>query len=142
MIDLPSKLLLIEKDSLDSFFRGNNLYNNVYAYEVTLASNAYTFNNISNLITRMHDAKTKGMKSDPNWVANHPNWNKALLVPIEEVTVTTSSSSYSYYYGYTTSNNETPVALKNQMGLSSTRLVKGTASNPIKMEVIYAKFKD
>lgn len=139
---VPSKLLLIEKDSLDSFFRGNNLYNNVYAYEVTLASNAYTFNNISNLITRMHDAKTKGMKSDPNWVANHPNWNKALLVPIEEVTVTTSSSSYSYYYGYTTSNNETPVALKNQMGLSSTRLVKGTASNPIKMEVIYAKFKD
>jgi hypothetical protein len=139
---VPSKLLLIEKDSLDSFFRGNNLYNNVYAYEVSLASNAYTFNNISNLITRMHEAKVKGLKSDPNWVANHPNWNKALLVPIEEVTVTTSSSSYSYYYGYTNTSSQTPVALKNQMGLSSTRLVKGTASNPIKMEVIYAKFKD
>jgi hypothetical protein len=139
---IPSKLLLIEKDSLDSFFRGNNLYNNVYAYEVSLANNAYTFNNISNLITRMHNAKVKGMQSDPNWLVNHPNWNKALLVPIEEVSVTTSSSSYSYYYGYTTSSNQTPVSLKNQMGLSCTRLVRGTVNNPIKIEVIYANFKE
>ena len=134
---VPSKLLLIEKDSLDSFFRGNNIHNNVYAYEVSLANNAYTFSNISNLITRMHQAKVNGMKVDPNWLANHPNWNKALLVPIEEVTVTTSSN----YYGYSSTNSQA-VALRNQMGLTSTRLVKGTAENPIKIEVIYAKFKD
>ena len=139
---VPSKLLLIEKDSIDSFFRGYNLGNNVYAYEVALASNAYTFNNISNLITRMHEAKMKGMKNDPNWVANHPNWNKCMLIPIEEVTVSTSSNSYNYMYGTTTSTGQSAVALKNQMGLSSTRLVKGTQSNPIKMEVIYAKFRD
>ena len=139
---VPSKLLLIEKDSICSFFEGYNLYNNVYAYQVSLQNNGYTFNNISNLITRMHNAKVKGMATDPQWVAKHPNWNKAVLVPIEEVTITSSSSSYSYYYGYTSSATQTAVALKNYLGLTSTRLVKGTDSAPIKMEVIYAKFKD
>ena len=73
------------------------------------------------------------MKSDPNWVEKHPDWNKAVLVPIEEVTVTSSS-----YYTSTSST----IALKNKMGLSSTRLIRGTAASPIKMEVIYAKFKE
>jgi hypothetical protein len=140
---LPSRVLLIEKDSLDSFFKGNNLYNNIYAYEEILSNNAYTFDNISNLITRMHNEKVKGLKDDPNWTANHPNWNKALLVPIDEVSImSTSSYNYSYYYSSSTTATSTPIALKNLMGLTSTRLVKGTASNPIKMEVIYAKFKD
>lgn len=143
-LPVPSKVLLIEKDSLNSFFESNNLSNNRYAFETTLSNNAYTFGgssaqpSISNLITRMYEAKVKGLAYDPNWVANHPNWNKALLVPIDETTVTTTQTSYYY----STSTTETAVALKNQMGLTSTRLVKGTAQNPIKMDVIYAKFKN
>lgn len=129
----PSKLLLIEKDSLNSFFLGNNTYNNTYAYQASLASNAYSYSNISNLLTRMHNNKVNGLKSDPNWVSKHPDWNKALLVPIDEVTVTTSSYS---------GTSSTVIALKNKMGLSSTRLEKGSETNPIKLEVIYAKFKE
>jgi hypothetical protein len=129
--------MLIEKDSLDSFFKGKNLFNNLYAYQVSLDKNAYTFPNISNLITRMHQAKEKGVKSDPNWTANHPNWNKALLVPVEVINITSSSSTI-----YGTQSYETPIATENKMGLTSTRLVKGSAENPIKIEVIYAKFKD
>lgn len=141
---LPSKVLLIEKDSIDSFFKGNNLYNNVYAFEVSLASNAYSFENISNMITHMHHNKENGLKDDPNWVAKHPDWNKALLVPIDEVSITSTSSNYSYYYYYgtTTTTTSTPIALKNQMGLTSTRLVKGTVDNPIKIDVVFAKFQD
>jgi len=144
----PAKIILIEKDSLDSFFVGNNLENNIYAFKASLASNAYTFgnasNNISNLITRMYRAKEKGMQSDSQWTAKHPDWNKALLVPIDETTIETTSSSsyYSYYYYSTPTTTSTAVALKNQMGLTSTKLVKGTETAPIKMEVIYAKFKD
>ncbi len=130
---VPSKLLLIEKDSLDAFFLKNSTFNNTYAFSASLASNAYSYSNISNLITRMYNNKVKGLESDPNWVANHPNWNKALLVPIEEVTITQSSS-------YSTSS--TTLALKNKMGLSSTRLVRGTPTKPIGMEVIYGKYKD
>ena len=129
----PSKLLLIEKDSLNSFFSENNLYNNTYAYQASLTSNAYSYNNISNLITRMYRNKVNGLKSNPAWLTKHPNWNKALLVPIEEVSISSSS------YGSTTS---TTIALKNKMGLSSTRLIKGTSAEPINLEVIYAKFKD
>ena len=129
----PSKLLLIEKDSLNSFFVKNSTFNNTFAYQASLSSNAYTYSNVSNLITRMYNNKVKGLKSDPNWTANHPDWNKAVLVPIEEVTVTSSS--------YSTSTAST-IALKNKMGLSSTRLIKGTSALPIKMEVIYAKFKE
>lgn len=125
----PSKLLLIEEDSLKNFLEGNNLANNTYAYKTTLVSNAYSFTNISNLITRMYNQKADGLKADPNWVARHPNWNKVLLVPIDEVTITQSTSS-------------SAVSLKNLMGLSSTRLVKGTAEKPITIEVIYAKFQD
>jgi hypothetical protein len=129
----PSNLLLIEKDSLNSFFLNNSVYNNSYAYNGTLSKNAYSYSNISNLVTRMYNNKVKGMKSDPNWTAKHPNWNKALLVPVEEVTVTSSS------YSSTTSST---IALKNKMGLSSTRLKKGSSASPINIEVIYAKFND
>lgn len=135
--DVPDDLLLIEKDSLDSFFKGNSLYNNLYAYQVSLSNNAYTFPNISNLITRMYNEKKKGLASDPDWVSKHPNWNKALLVPIDVVSITSSTSTI-----YGTQTSETPIATENKLGLSSTRLVKGSAENPIKMEVIYAKFRE
>ena len=134
---VPDKLLLIEKDSLDSFFKGNSLYNNLYAYQVSLTNNAYTFPNISNLLTRMYNEKKKGMASDPDWVSKHPDWNKALLVPIDVINITSLSTTI-----YGTQTTETPIATENKLGLSSTRLVKGSAENPIKMEVIYAKFKE
>jgi len=134
---VPDKLMLIEKDSLDSFFKSRGLFNNIYAYQVTLDKNAYTFNNISNLITRMHKAKENGMKSDPNWVAKHPNWNKALLVPVEITSIKYTSSTY-----YGTSTSETPISTENKLGLTSTRLVRGTADKPIQIQVIYGKFKD
>ena len=134
---VPDKLMLIEKDSLDSFFKSRGLFNNIYAYQVTLDKNAYTFNYISNLITRMHKAKENGMKSDPNWVAKHPNWNKALLVPVEITSIKYTSSTY-----YGTSTSETPISTENKLGLTSTRLVRGTADKPIQIQVIYGKFKD
>ena len=135
---VPDKLILIEKDSLDSFFKSSKLSNNLFAYQVSLDKNAYTFNNISNLITRMHLAKENGLKSDPNWTAKHPNWNKALLVPVEVNSI--KSYTTTLYYG--TQTSETPISTGNELGLTSTRLVKGTAEQPIQIKVIYGKFKD
>jgi hypothetical protein len=81
----------------------------------------------------MHKLKTEGMKSDANWVSNHPDWNKAVVVP---VTITTSSSSQ-----YSAS---TVMAVNNEMGLTSTRLIGGSANpyTPLKISVIYSKFSD
>ena len=129
----PKKVLLIQKDSLNAFFETNQNYNNKYAFYATLSENAYSFSgssDINNLIVKMYNERQEGLKSDPNWVEHHPNWNKALLVPVSEVTISTNSTT------------STSIGLAHEMGLTTTRLKRGTATNPIKLRVIYAKFKN
>ena len=77
----------------------------------------------------MYNDRQAGLKSDPNWVEKHPDWNKALLIPVSDYSITTSSSSAS-----------TSIALVNEMGVTTTRMKRGTPEDPIKMRVIYAKF--
>ena len=133
-IGAPANLLMVHKDSLYTFFENQVMYDYKSSFASALSSdNAYTFSNIGNLITLMAREKAEGLKSDPNWVANHPNWNKVVLVPIS-TTIKYSSNSY----GTTTS---TVSSVQHQMGLSSTKLVGG-ANSPIEVKVIYAKFKD
>jgi hypothetical protein len=129
----PKKVLLIQKDSLNSFFEKSQNYNNKYAFYTTLSKNAYSFStssDINNLIIKMYNDRIEGQKHDPDWVAKHPNWNKALLVPVGELTTLTSSST------------STPIALVNEMGLTSTRMKRGTTQDPIKLRVIYARFNN
>ena len=102
-------------------------------YAALSSTNTYAFNSIGNIITLMARQKAEGLKSDPDWVAKHPDWNKVVLVPVS-TTVKYSSD----YYGNTTS---TVSAVGNQLGLSSTKLVGGPNS-PIEVKVIYAKFND
>lgn len=76
------------------------------------------------------------------------NWNKVVLIP---VTLTTTSSGtsgnysyyYSYYYGTSSSSSSTVVTkVSHDMSLTSTKLVKGTATDsPLKLQVIYSHFK-
>lgn len=127
----PPRVLLIQKDSLTSFFEKNQNYNNKYAFYTSLYKNGYSFSNssdINNLIIKMYNDRLEGLKSDPNWVEKHPNWNKALLLPVGILTSTTSST------------DKTPIALVNEMGLTTTRLKRGTPEDPIKLRVLYARF--
>jgi hypothetical protein len=129
----PPRVLLIQKDSLTSFFEKNQNYNNKYAFYTSLYKNAYSFSNssdINNLIVKMYNDRHEGLKHDPNWVENHPNWNKALLVPVGILTSSTSST------------DKTPIALVNEMGLTTTRLKRGTPEDPIKLRVLYARFNN
>ena len=129
----PKKVLLIQKDSLNSFFEKISNYNNRYAYYTTLSKNAYSFSNsndINNLIVKMYNDRQAGEKNDPHWLEKHPDWNKALLLPVGELTTLGTGSS------------TTTIALVNEMGLTTTRLRRGTPQNPIKMRVIYAKFNN
>lgn len=128
-LNAPSSILMVHKDSLNTFFETQTIYNYNSSFMASLSSNAYSFNNIGNLITLMADKKAEGLKNDPNWVANHPNWNKVVLVPVA-TTITTDS------YG-----NQTVTSVSNQMGLSSTKLIGGDGK-PIEMKVIFAKFKE
>ena len=133
-ISTPSSILMVHKDSLYSFFENKTMYDYKSSFYAALSStNTYSFNSIGNIITLMARQKAEGLKTDPNWVTKHPDWNKVVLVPVS-TTVKYSSD----YYGNTTS---TVSAVGNQLGLSSTKLVGGPNS-PIEVKVIYAKFND
>lgn len=126
-LSAPANILMIQKDSLNSFFEAEKMYDFTSSYMASLSTtNSYSFSNIGNLITLMAQRKKEGLQSDPNWVENHPDWNKVVLVPIET----------------TVSTDKTITAISNQMGLSSTKLVGGTNGSKIEMKVIYAKFRE
>ena len=136
----PSTILMVQKDSLQSFFEKSKLADNRTSYTASYSStgtykNAYTFQNIANLVSAMHKNKGKG-----------ENWNKVVLVPVNVITTT---------QGYTTVISK----INHDMSLASTRLIVGTddpdkdyttdektgkkvASGPIRIKVIYSKFKE
>lgn len=122
MLQEPQNLLLIERDSLHSFFEERNLPNNKTSYLATYSSskNSYTFNNISGLINHMYSLRGKT-----------ENWNKAVLIPVQ---VTTTSSS--------TSSTSTSIAsVNNELRMTSIRLVGGSKNQhePVRISVVYNK---
>ena len=124
----PKTLLMLETDSVTSFFEKGKLANNKRSFLSTYSTSAnrYVFNNIGGIINAMYAAKTEGLKNDPNWLSKHPNWNKVMLVPVS-TTTTTSSSNTSILTG-----------VAHDMSLTSTRLQGG--ATPIAINVIYSRF--
>lgn len=127
-LSAPSTLLMIPKDSLYTFFEnGDNVdYKKSFIATYSSSTNQYTFNNISGMITYMADIKKKGLAENLNWLNEHPDWNRVVVIP---VSVTTNSSSQI-------------VKIVHDMSLTSTKLVGGSENpyEPIKINVIYSKF--
>ena len=131
--DATETILLLPKDSLNTFFEKEKTYDYRHSYVASLIKNNYTFTNLGDLITTMYEEKILGELDDPNWTKKHPDWNKVVLVPITTPTLTTTTTNAST----TTVTTTTPIS--HQIGLSSTQLVGGKDS-PIEIKVIYAKF--
>lgn len=120
-LKVPTTLLMIPKDSIYSFFEGHQIVNYKNSFLASWSynpsnqsyDNTYVFNNISSMIGQM---KLSDRSSE--------NWNKVVIIP---VSVT-----------YDRSGNISKVV--HDMSISSTRLIGGK-DNPIKMSVIYSKFK-
>ena len=119
-----TELLMIERDSLYTFFEKNNVTNNrtsfLADYNATL--NTYSYNNISSLINHMYAIRNNGSK----------NWNKVVLIPVKISSVRTSSYS-----------SATVTGINNEMGITSTRLVGGSQNShwPVRISIIYNKNK-
>ncbi|MDD7317687.1 MAG: DUF4270 domain-containing protein [Prevotella sp.] len=138
-----TRLLLIQKDSLYSFFEKNKLNDNKRTFLSDAKSqtsktessynNTYVFSNISSLVTFINKMKTEGEKRDSNWKASHPNWNRVVIVPVS-VKMTAGTT-------YTPAQI---IAIDNEMRLTSTKLVGGSANpySPIEISVVYSKFSD
>lgn len=138
VLTIPENVLLICKDSLDNFFAKGKLADSKTSYTTSFTAsgaNQYTFSNISNLITYLAKTKAQGMSTDLHWTANHPNWNKLILVPIHLQQVSTTSA-----YGV---NNTTTIGIEHNLGISSTKLVGGdkNPNNPITIDVVFGKFE-
>lgn len=132
-LGVPSNIIMLPKDSITNFFEQHKSIDSKTVFTASLGSNnAYVFNNISNLVANLWKTKTEGEKEDSQWTANHPDWNKVLLVPVSFVTSTSSSSS-----------TQTITRVNNSMSLSSTMLVGGSNNrhDPIELHIVYAKFK-
>ncbi len=129
ILDIPKTLLMVQKDSLYSYFEESRVPDSKTSYYAVFNSkaNTYSFNNISNLITELWRIRKEGQQQNPNWTAEHPDWNKVVLVPI---TYSKSSSSSSL------------TGVQHDMSLTSTRLVGGpdNANSPVRLSIIYANF--
>lgn len=132
MLATPKTLLMVQSDSLHTFFEKNELPDNKTSYYTTFSStnNTYEFSNISNLVKTLWTYYQEGISRNANWAAEHPNWNKVLLVPITKTS-------------YSTSTGTTVTGVEHDMSLTSTRLVGGTQNPnaPVQISVMYANYK-
>lgn len=124
----PSSLLMVRKDSINSFFANRNVTNSRTSYSCTFNStyNTYAFTNICRLLAYCKHEKIKGAQdegiTEEQWAAKHPNWNKVAIIPVQIST--------------NTSGNQTSVV--HDMNMNSVRLVGGDTK--LQMQVIYSKF--
>lgn len=135
----PQQLLLVRKDSLQSFFENGKLPDSETSFLSTAATsskNYYAFSNISTLVTYLKNVrdnacftaderKTATLEERrakyAEWEAENPEWNKLALVPVDAV-YTTSTSVYG-------SSSSVLRSLKPQLGLSAVQL-EGGEDNP------------
>ncbi len=141
-----ASLLMVMKDSLDTFFEQKQVNNSKTSFLTAYNSsyNVYTYTNISSIITQMWRNKQQAIdalvaqnpslsreaaeqawlkETDASGKLKNEGWNKVVLVPVT--------------YG-TTSTSTTPIWVAHDLSLCSTRLVGG--STPIEMNVVYARF--
>lgn len=133
--ETPYNVLMIPVDSLTSFFENRKVTDYRISYSSTFntssssyTKNAYTFPNISNLVTAMGKIPTTERSA---------NWNKVAILPVDIDYITRDN----YQYVNT---------ITHEMGLSSVRLVKGEdtydeqhkPTGSIQAKVIYSKFQE
>lgn len=144
-LETPANVVLLRKSKAKEFFENNRLTNGIDSYIATFDNdyNAYTFSNISVLITRLKEERDRGAgvsgtdtEAERNtkyaaWEAANPDWNKLSLIPVAAEYTTTTNS-----YGYTT---KTLLNIKNLLGMYSVKLMGGN-SGKISLNVIYSRF--
>ena len=146
-IGYPTQLLLLRKSELNKFFTDNKLPDSQTSFISTITTNAknyYSFANIASLVSYLKVERDSAMNVNiltpinkrreayEAYALQNPDWNKVVLVPIEA-----SYSTITSTYGTTTSVLR---SVKNQLGISVVEL-EGGKDNPLRMQVIYSRYK-
>ena len=133
-LGIPQSLLLVRKADATLFFKKRSVADSKTSYTTSYSStyNTYTFNNICRLISLCRKEKLASMKAEnlteQEWEQKHPDWNKVVLIP---VSISTATDTYGETH---------QVSVTHDMSMNSIRL-QGGANTPIKMQVIYSRFK-
>lgn len=133
-LGIPGNLLLVRKQNFQTFFENHQVTDQQQSFTTTFQPifNCYEFSNLSRLISYIRHEKTNGMKelgqTEEEWEAEHPDWNHVVLVPVN---VSSTADSY---------GNPTLVSVTQDLSLCSTKLIRGTADNPIRMQIFYSRF--
>ncbi len=142
VIPPPSFLLLVRKDYMNTFFEKKELPNSSEAYlsnQYSVSSNAYQFANIGQLITNLRnerdlgagvtatDTEAQRAEKYARWEAEHPDWNRVMIVPVAVKTTTSSMTG-----------SQTIQSVSHEMGLTSARL-EGGYGVPLNIEVVYSR---
>ena len=132
-LGIPQSLLLVRKADATSFFKKRSVADSKTSYTTSYSSTyTYTFNNICRLISLCRKEKLAGMKAEnlteQEWEQKHPDWNKVVLIP---VSISTATDTYGETH---------QVSVTHDMSMNSIRL-QGGPNTPIKMQVIYSRFK-
>lgn len=144
-LDPPQTLLMVRKSEGYKFFEDEELADGRTSYLSTFSStnNAYTFDNISTLITYLKNERDKGAGCTEEddaatreakyaaWEAENPDWNKVWLIPVKADYYTSTS-----IWGQT---SQTLMRVRHDMSLSSVRLEGGT-SDDLEINIIYSRF--
>ncbi|MGL5938673.1 MAG: DUF4270 domain-containing protein [Phocaeicola sp.] len=123
LMPAPSLLLLTRKTEMNSFFEKNKIADNISSYIIEAGSgataNTYTYDNIAQLIMTCLRERDKGLKDNPNWLIENPDWNKIVLIPVV-------SNSIGY---------------ENNLRMGSAKLKGGTeAGNELDLKILYTTF--
>lgn len=145
-IGVPDQLLLLRKSEVDKFFTDNKLPDSQISFLSSMTTNAknyYSFTNIASLVSYLKVERDSAMNVNvltplaerrrryAEYEAQHPDWAKVVLVPVEANYTTVTSS-----LGTTTSVLR---SVKSQMGISVVEL-EGGKGNPLRMQVIYNRY--
>lgn len=132
----PANLLMVRADEMKSFFENNEVYDEHTSFLSSYNStdNSYSFSKLNRLIaaifSEIRPEIEKGTAQWEAWKAEHPDWNKILLVP-----VTTETDSQGNIIG-----------IGNDLSVNSAMLVGGKdlnesadESEKIQMDIIYTQ---
>ena len=119
VLEEPTQLLMVERDSLKTFFELNSVPNNKTSYLATFNTTykTYTFSNLSTLINHMWERRNTTV-----------DWNKVVLIPVQVETSGTTNAT----------------TVSNEMNVNSVRLVGGKKNKhtPVRISIIYNNNKN
>lgn len=142
---VPKYLLMVRKEKMKDFFEKKELPNGKSSYLSAAFDpivNTYFFANLSQLVTELKVERDQGAgvtRDDDEaarnrkyaaWEAQHPDWNKVMLVPVTAFYTQTTN-----YYGQPI---QVLQEVRHDLGLGSARL-EGGNSGDLKIDVVYSR---